>query len=169
MKKYMNFYYLVIIVLLSATDSAFASEDNILSLDKTLIIQLVIFVSAIFMLNKLLFKPLLELDSRRQKLTTGTISEAKELKIKAEETIKEYKEQMNIARAQVQEERNEIRKHAQASASEMITRARGEVNGLLDEARANIEKESQEMRDKVRPEVELIAKDVASRLINKEI
>lgn len=169
MKKYMNFYYLVIIVLLSATDSAFASEDNILSLDKTLIIQLVIFVSAIFMLNKLLFKPLLELDSRRQKLTTGTISEAKELKIKAEETIKEYKEQMNIARAQVQEERNEIRKHAQASASEMIIRARGEVNGLLDEARVNIEKESQEMREKVRPEVDLIARDVASRLINKEI
>jgi len=169
MKKYMILYYLVIIVLLSATDSAFASEDNILSLDKTLIIQLVIFVSAIFMLNKLLFKPLLELDSRRQKLTTGTISEAKELKIKAEETIMKYKEQMNIARAQVQEERNEIRKHAHASASEMITRARGVVNGLLDEARANIEMESQELRDKVRPEVKIIAKDIASRLMNKEI
>lgn len=168
MKNLKYFYYLLISILF-LTDSAFAAEDNILSLDRTLIIELLIFISAIYILNKFLFKPLLELDSRREKLTTGTISEARELKLKAEETVKLYKEQIDIARAQVQEERNETRKLAQSYATEMISRTRGEVGTMLDDARDNLEKESQVMREKIRPEVEIISRDIANRLMSREI
>ena len=168
MKKNLSLYLLLMIIF-SVTDNVLASEGNILSLDKTLIVQLVIFVSAIFMLNEFLFKPLLDLDARREKLTTGTVSEAHELKMKAEETVKEYRGKINAARAQVQDERNKIRKQAQTSASEMIAMTREEINTMLDEARDNIEKESSELREKIRPEIEIIARDVASRLINKEI
>ena len=51
----------------------------------------------------------------------------------------------------------------------MIERARGETNLLLEDAKTKIEKEAQIIREKIKPEIELIAKDVASKLINKEI
>ncbi|MFQ5787835.1 MAG: hypothetical protein ACE5H1_07615, partial [Thermodesulfobacteriota bacterium] len=70
---------LIISLLLIVTSSnAFAAED-ILKIDKILIFQIIIFIAAIFIINSLLFKPLLELVDKREKLTTGTIEKANEL------------------------------------------------------------------------------------------
>ena len=167
MNRYVSLIYFLLIGVISA-ENTFASED-ILSVDRTLIVQIIIFVSSIFLLNKLLFKPLLDLDLRRDKLTTGTTTEARELRAKAEETINEYRNRINEARMQLQEERNEVRKNAQASATEIVSSAREEVNDMLDEARVNIDKESKDLREKIKPEIELIAKNVASQFLNKEI
>jgi len=157
------------IIILISSNNLFAAED-ILSIDPIhLGILAAMFVASILVLNKILFKPLLELDEKREQLTSGTSSEAKELKLKAEQTIKEYNENMNDARIQVQEQKNLIRKQAQNSGAEMIERARGETNSLLQDAKTKIEKEAQIIREKIKPEIELIAKDVASKLINKEI
>lgn len=168
MKFLSKFIYLLFIVLCTA-DNLYASED-ILSINPThLGIIAAIFVTSIIVFNKILFTPLMDLDEKREKLTSGTSSEAKELKLKAEQTIKEYSEKINEARGQVQEERNLIRKEAQTSAAEMIERARTETGAVLADATSKIEKEAHELREKIKPEIELIAKDIASKLINKEI
>ena len=157
------------IIILISSNNLFAAED-ILSIDPIhLGILAAMFVASILVLNKILFKPLLELDEKREQLTSGTSSEAKELKLKAEQTIKEYNEKINDARIQTQEQRSLIRKEAQNSAAEMIERARGETNSLLEDAKTKIEKEAQIIREKIKPEIELIAKVVASKLIHKEI
>ena len=157
------------IIILISSNNLFAAED-ILSIDPIhLGILAAMFVASVLVLNKTLFKPLLELDERREQLTSGTSSEAKELKLKAERTIKEYNEKINDARIQTQEKKNLIRKQAKNSEAEMIERARGETNSLLEDAKTKIEKEAQIIREKIKPEIELIAKDVASKLINKEI
>ncbi len=157
------------IIILISSNNLFAAED-ILSIDPIhLGILAAMFVASVLVLNKILFKPLLELDEKREQLTSGTSSEAKELKLKAEQTIKGYNEKINDARIQTQEQKNLIRKQAQNSAAEMIERARGETNLLLEDAKTKIEKEAQIIREKIKPEIELIAKDVASKLINKEI
>ena len=168
MNNIIRIFYFVLIVLIT-TNNSFASDD-ILSIDPIhLGILAAMFVGTILLLNKILFKPLLELDEKREQLTSGTSSEAKELKLKAEQTIKGYNEKINDARIQTQEQKNLIRKQAQNSAAEMIERARGETNSLLEDAKTKIEKEAQIIREKIKPEIELIAKDVASKLINKEI
>ena len=157
------------IIILISSNNLFAAED-ILSIDPIhLGILAAMFVASILVLNKILFKPLLELDEKSEQLTSGTSTEAKELKLKAEQTIKEYNENINDARIQTQEQRSLIRKEAQNSAAEMIERARGETNSLLEDAKTKIEKEAQIIREKIKPEIELIAKVVASKLINKEI
>jgi len=157
------------IIILISSNNLFAAED-ILSIDPIhLGILAAMFVASILVLNKILFKPLLELDEKREQLTSGTSTEAKELKLKAEQTIKEYNENINDARIQTQEQRSLIRKEAQNSAAEMIERARGETNSLLEDAKTKIVKEAQIIREKIKPEIELIAKVVASKLINKEI
>ena len=168
MNNIIRIFYFLLIVLIT-TNNSFAAED-ILSIDPIhLGILAAMFVASILVLNKILFKPLLELDEKREQLTSGTSSEAKELKLKAEQTIKEYNEKINDARIQTQEQRSLIRKEAQNSAAEMIERARGETNSLLEDAKTKIVKEAQIIREKIKPEIELIAKVVASKLINKEI
>ena len=157
------------IIILITSNNSFAA-DNILSINPVhIVIIIVMFVCSIFFLNKTLFKPLLELDDKREKLTSGASSEAKELKLKAEQTIKEYTDRINEARIHTQEERNLIRKADQSSASEMIEKVRSEMNSLLQDAKSKIEDEAVSIREKIKPEIEIIAKDVASKLIKKEI
>jgi len=155
-------------LLVVSTSSALAAED-ILKIDKLLIFQIVIFIAAIFILNSLLFKPLLELVDKREKLTTGTIKEANELREKIELIIKDYNARLDQARAQALEERNEIRRKAQTSAEELLQKARQESQALLNEAKQKLETEKGLKEEKIKPDIEYIARDVASRILGKEI
>ena len=158
----------VFTILVIPTIDANAAED-LLKVDKTLIIQIVIFIAAIFILNSLLFKPLIQLVERREQLTTGRIKEAKELERKVEQIIKEYKEKLDEVRAKAMEERNEIRRQAQAAAEEMIAKAHSEAQTLLEEAIAELGLEAREIRAKIKPEIEILARNMASQVLGREL
>lgn len=160
--------FFTLIALIISTFDAMAAED-ILSVDKTLIIQIIIFIAAIFILNSLLFKPLLELVGRREKLTTGTIEEANQLGEKVNQIINEYNLKLNEARAQAIEERNEIRRQAQSAYDDIVKKAREEAQALLEEAKAKLQSETKEIKEKVRSDIEVLAREIASRVLGKEV
>ena len=56
--------------------NAYAASGDLLSVNYTVFIQIIIFLIAIYILNKLVFKPFLGLVDRRDKLTRGAIEEA---------------------------------------------------------------------------------------------
>ena len=80
-----------------------SAAENLLSVDQTLVIQLVIFLIALFLLNRLVFRPLLGVWDRREELTAGTLREAEEMTRKAESAISEYNEKLAEARTQATE------------------------------------------------------------------
>lgn len=156
------------IFMLSAS-GALAAED-VLTLDpKILVIQAVIFIAAIFILHSLLFKPLLGLVEKRDELTTGKKMEAEELREKAENLIEEYKQKIQQAREQAMEERNKIRREAQQAADKMITEAREESQARLDEAKARLGRETEDIKAKIKPDIEALAREMASRILDKEV
>ncbi len=159
---------LTLITVILYIHQANAAED-ILSVDKTVVIQMVIFLASIFILNSLLFKPLLGLVDKREQLTTGTIEEAKKLEEKVGQIIEEYNSKLNEARARALEERNETRRQAQVLHEEMIKKAREEAQALLEEAKHKLELETREIKGKIRSDVETIARDMASRILGKEV
>ena len=91
-----TFLYAAIFAL-TVVPSADAAE-NMLSVDETLIIQLVIFLIGLFLLNRLVFRPLIGVWDRREELTAGTLREAEEMTRKAEGAIAEYNEKLAEAR-----------------------------------------------------------------------
>ena len=152
----------------ATTPSAFASED-LLSVNKTVFIQIVLFLIAIYILNKLVFKPFLNLMDRRDKLTRGAIEEAKELEEKVVHIIKEYDSKLAEARVLAIEERNKIVHEGQTAAEGILARAREETTELLKDAKSKLEADTQEIKNKVKSDVHAIAKDIASRVLGKEI
>ena len=125
-----TFLYAVIFIL-AVVPSASAAE-NLLSVDQTLVIQLVIFLIALFLLNRLVFRPLLGVWDRREELTAGTLREAEEMTRKAESAISEYNEKLAEARAQATETRNELRQQGQAESSKMLLEAREAAQAELE-------------------------------------
>jgi F-type H+-transporting ATPase subunit b len=168
-KPRLRIYLLFIFTFLVISTTNAKAAEELLRIDKTLIIQMVIFISAIFILNSLLFKPLLQLVERREQLTTGRIKEAKELEKKVEQIIKEYKEKLDEVRAKAMEERNEIRRVAQTAGEKLIAKAHDEAQALIQEAKAKLWLEASEIREKIKPEIETLARDMASQILGREL
>jgi len=167
MKKITWVLLFVLTILFVSVSEAGAAED-LLKIDKTLIIQLIIFIATIFILNSLLFKPLLGLVEKREKLTTGRIKEAKELGEKVELITREYRAKLDEIRAKAMEERNEIRREAHAAAEDLIGNVHKETQALLEEARSKLELEVKEIREKIKPEIEVLAREMALLILGRE-
>ncbi len=151
------------------TANVFASGNDLLSVDKTVFIQIVIFLAAIFILNSLVFKPFIALIDKRHELTRGAISEANELEQKVKSIIGEYDAKLHEARLVAAEERNKIIHEAQVVSNEMLAIARAEAGALMDDAKVELEAETKEMKAKIKGDIDGIAKDIASQVLGKEV
>jgi F-type H+-transporting ATPase subunit b len=160
--------FLISIVFQITYTDAIAAED-ILKIDKIVIFQIVIFVAAIFILNSLLFKPLFQLVDKREQLTTGAIKEANELRQRIDQIIVEYNAKLDEARSQASEERNKIRNDANKAADEIIKKARDQAQTLLNQAKDKLESEKVEKERSIQPEIKSLARNVASRILEKEL
>lgn len=164
--KQFIFYSLALVVFSS---NAYAASGDLLSVNYTVFIQIIIFLAAIFILNKLVFKPFLNLVDRRDKLTRGAIEEAHELEDKVKAIIEEYDAKLNEARDLAIEERNKLILEGQNVAGEILTKAREETGSLLDEAKAKLEADTKEIKDNIKGDIDGLAGDVASKVLGKEV
>jgi len=162
-----NFTFYFLILLIGIATDAYASED-LLSVNYTVLIQIVIFLLAIFILNKLVFKPFLNLVDRRDKLTRGAIEEAQELEVRVKDIIEEYDVKLNEARALAIEERNKIILEGQTVADKIIGKAREETEVILEDAKTKLEADTQEIKEKIKGDIDGLAEDIASRVLGKE-
>ncbi|MCK5392211.1 MAG: ATP synthase F0 subunit B [Deltaproteobacteria bacterium] len=162
-----NFTLYFSIFVIGIATNAYASDD-LLSVNYTVFIQIAIFLLAIFILNKLVFKPFLNLVDRRDKLTRGAIEEAQALEVRVEEIIEEYDVKLNEARALAVEERNKIILEGQTVADSIIGKAREETEVILEDAKIKLEADTQEIKEKIKGDIDELAEDIASRVLGKE-
>ncbi len=151
---------------LTVVPSADAAE-NMLSVDETLIIQLVIFLVGLFLLNRLVFRPLIGVWDRREELTAGTLREAEEMTRNAEGAIAEYNEKIAEARTQATETRNELRQQGQGESSRMLLSAREAAQAELEGARGTLESETAKIRADLQGEIESLAAEISDRVLRK--
>jgi len=149
--------------------SAHAASEDLLSVNYTVFIQIIVFLIAIFILNKLVFKPFLNLVDRRDKLTRGAIEEAHELEGKVKSIIEEYDAKIKEAREIATQERNKLIAEGQAVSSEILGKAREETTTLLNEAKMKLEADTKEMKDKLRGDIDGLAAVIASKVLGKEV
>ncbi len=168
MRGAFQFILLFSAVFLLALPEAHAAE-NVLSLDRTLFMQMAIFIAAIFLLDYLLFKPLLELSQRRRDLTMGAIREAQELEAKTSSLIEDYETRIRNARASFLREREESKRRAQVEALKIVSEARDEAQKLIEDARARIEVETREIRERLRSQVKGIAREITAQILGRRI
>ena len=102
MKNYfsMQMVCIFVFVVLALSSCSFKVGEGLISFDQTLLLQFAIIIATLYILNVLLFQPLLSLLDRREKLTRGTVEEARELTEKADKIIEDYNNKLNDARVE---------------------------------------------------------------------
>ncbi len=162
------FLYFFIFTLLMATPSANAGGVS-LSVDPlNLVIQFVIFLLGLYLLNTLIFRPLLRIQDRRDELTAGTLRNAEEMTRRAEDAIGEYNEKLAQARSQANEARNELRQQGQSQSSTMLAEAKESAQTELESARRTLGTMVAGIRTDLEVEIESLAAEITDQVLRSE-
>jgi F-type H+-transporting ATPase subunit b len=139
------------------------------NINLTLVVQMVVFATLIFITMKWIWPPLLQMmDERQRKIAQGLAA--------AEEGEKELAAARDKADAIVREAReraNQIIDHAQHRANELVEEAKGTASNegarIVAAAQQQIELDTTRARESLRREVAGIAVTAASKLLGREI
>jgi F-type H+-transporting ATPase subunit b len=139
------------------------------NINLTLVVQMIVFATLIFITMKWIWPPLLQImDERQRKIAQGLAA--------AEEGEKELSQARDKAEAIIREAReraNQIIDHAQHRANELIEQAKGAASTegarILAAAQQQIELDTTRAKESLRREVAGIAVGAASKLLGREI
>jgi F-type H+-transporting ATPase subunit b len=140
-----------------------------LDIDWTLPVALVSIVIFLFLLNKILFKPLLQLMETRDKGIRDDLEEATRLRQQAEAALTTYESALAAARREMTEQLAAVQRTVEAQQREQIEQARQKANALVAEAQATIARETQDARIHLASQARELARLVVAKLIGREV
>jgi F-type H+-transporting ATPase subunit b len=145
------------------------SGAALIDIDSTLFIQLGIFAVFAFVATRMLFRPYLRMRDQREAGIEGARAEAANLSAEADARLADYEQTIGAARSRAQNEQRKIRAEAAAHEREVTEKARSEATRTLDQARARIAAERAAARAELEPRAADIARQVAAKLLGREV
>lgn len=142
---------------------------GLISLDKSLIIQIVNFVLLLFLLKKFLYTPFVTKMEERTAAITKSLDEAQAARAQAARQQEENTERLRAAHAEAEAIRTRALKEAGEEQRRLIEAARAESQRLVDSAKAQLEAETRRAREELRREVSDLAVAVAEKLVRKSL
>ncbi len=140
-----------------------------ISLNHTLLIQMLNFIVLIILLNAIIFKPILRILDERKEKVEGTLNEARLLTEKAEELMAEYERKMAEARQQALQMVNEGRLQAIEEQRGILARAKEEAEEQLTKLKENIEREKEEASGALERFAQVLSISIAERLLERPL
>ena len=142
---------------------------GLISLDKSLIIQMINFLILLFLLQKVLYKPLLAKMNERTEAVRKSLDEAQHARAEAAKQQQENAERLRAAHAEAAAIRAAALKEAGEEQRKLVEAARVEAARLVESARAQMETDIRRAREELRREVSDLAIEVAEKLVRKSL
>ena len=144
-------------------------EGGLISLDKSLIIQAINFAILLWLLTRLLYKPLLGKMDERTKAIQKSLDEAQAARAQAQKERDEFAAKIQAANTEAQRIRAEALKDAADEQRRLVDAAKAEAARLVANAREEMDQDVRRARQELRREVADMAIAVSERLIKKSL
>lgn len=140
-----------------------------ISIDYTLLIQMVNFVILMFILNLLLYKPVLGIIDKRKKNFQDIEEEIKRLNQSVDERMAAYEEKLRLAKMQALEKKQEIMTEGSEQAKTFIEAAKGEIPAMMEKFHADMNREVDEARRILTNQSKKISIEIAEKLLGRSL
>lgn len=137
--------------------------------DYTLLIQIVTFLILIYILNLLLYKPILAIIDRRKKQLEELENEIRLFKDSADKRAVEYDEKLKQAKTKASELKKEIIKEGDNQAKSIIDAVRNEIPLMTQEFQQKIDKEIQAARQILSSQSRKLSLEVAEKVLGRSV
>jgi len=139
------------------------------SIDSTMWFQMANFLILMFVLNVVLFKPILRVLERREKHFQGLDEEVKSLDQSVEEKMANYEEKLRQARLEAMNEKNEIQQKASGEGKSKMDEARNEILQIFDDFKQKLDKEMSSARKILKTQAEKISVEISEKVLGRSI
>ncbi|MBW2630304.1 MAG: ATP synthase F0 subunit B [Deltaproteobacteria bacterium] len=138
-------------------------------LNFTVWIQMVNFILLIFILNFLLYKPVLKIIEKRNKKLEMSDEEVKSLNKTIERNMAEYEGKVRQARAEAVVQRDGIEEEGTEQGKAIIGKVRDEISEKLGDFKTRLQNETDKARGVLRDQTGTIATDISEKVLGRGI
>jgi F-type H+-transporting ATPase subunit b len=138
-------------------------------IDFTMFIQLVNFLLLIWILNQVLYKPLLRIMDRRKEILDKAQEEVKNVQETIDQRVAAYEEKIRAAKMEAMGQKGDLAKEGAEAAKVITDKAKGEIAGLMGEFQAKLEKELASAREILRNQSLRISSEIAEKVLGRSI
>lgn len=148
--------------------AAAAGGGVTLDLDRTIVVQMVLFLVLIIVLKPLLFDPVLRVFEQREQRTEGARAEARALQERAGELLRKYEKELEHLRHVTAEERERLRGEASKLEADILNEAREASSRIVEEGRLRIDREVRAIEQDLSARTDELARSMASKVLGRE-
>jgi F-type H+-transporting ATPase subunit b len=137
--------------------------------DYTLLIQMVTFLVLVYILNLLLYKPVLKIIDRRKKQLEELENEIKLFNESVDKKASEYEEKLKQAKTNASELKKEIIKEGSDQAKSVVDAVRVEIPLMTQEFQQKMDKEMQAARKILNNQSQKLSLEIAGKVLGRSI
>lgn len=138
-----------------------------ISLDFTVVIQIINFLVIVFVAKKMIYEPMLSNIENRDNKISKLISASDSLKSEIATSKKEYEEKLQKVRAEVAEYQKNIREQTLKETAEKVSKVKEEVTSGIASARSELEKAVVTARASLEKDAEQLSQVIIEKIIGK--
>jgi F-type H+-transporting ATPase subunit b len=127
------------------------------------------FILLIFILNILLYKPILAVIDKRVKVLADSDAEIKDLRETVDQRMAEYEEKLRLAKQDAMEQKGEIVKEGSDQAKVIIDAVRNEMPGIMAQFQEKMGKEVDEAKNILRSQSQKISLEIAQKVLGRSV
>jgi F-type H+-transporting ATPase subunit b len=141
----------------------------VINLNFTLLIQLINFLALLFILNAILYKPIIsKMREREAKIRQDQEKAlALEQEVLAQENL--HKEELQKARKTAADEKTSLLTQAKQTESEILDKARAEAAKIVEEMQLSIRGDAAEVRKTLRAQMTPLAESMAAKILGRSV
>lgn len=159
----------VVPTLVLAAEEGGHEGGGMISLDKSLLIQMGNFIVLLIVLHRLLYKPFMAKMEARTEAIRKSLDEAQAARAEAARQQEENALRLRSAHQEAAAIREQALKEAADEQRRLVEAARLESQRLIDTAKAQLDSDIRRAREELRQEVSDLATAVAEKLVRKSL
>jgi F-type H+-transporting ATPase subunit b len=140
-----------------------------LEINLTLLVQIAAYFVLFYLLNVLLYKPVIEVLDRRKGRTKGALGEAADIEKQVEEGLDGYKKRLKEETVKAQEARASIKKEAVEKEKQILEQARQKTQNEISKMKAEIEKSSYAAGVKLKRDAAELSRYIAEKVLERRL
>lgn len=140
-----------------------------ISLNWTLILQFANFMVLLYLLNRILFRPLRAVMDKRRETIDGSHARARDLQADIDDKMSRYQKQLAEAKKLANDERAQLRKVAHEEEAAMIETAQANAGGRMEQIRKMVAQESASASEKLKQESSILAQRIAAKILGRSL
>jgi F-type H+-transporting ATPase subunit b len=141
----------------------------LIELNWTFFVQIFNFLLLMFILNKILYKPILKVLDEREARIAGGQEKAKELLDESQSILKSYNEKLYGAKIDAMTVKNSSRKQAVDEANEIIENARRNAETIVLDVQKEMTEEIARVKSELEPEIGVMAGTIAQQILGRKV